>query len=499
MRIRAGLSRLAAPVGVAGLVLAAFLVYLPSLDDFFAADDFVFLQAASRHDFREYVWRAVTFPHGEPFDLETPFWRPLVDAYFFAWWHLFGLDPLPYHLANVALHAAVAVLTAVLVWQLTGVRLTGLLAGFLFVVAPTHDYTVTWISDITELLAAFWYLVTLVAYSAFLRGGGRLPWLYAAALTATALSFLAKQSSVTVLMPLAGLVFLLGPPTNGRGWRRRLVELLPFAALTAGFVTLIATQEYPRYAAMGWYGLGGHMLAHWWDYLRWLTCPFGETAAASRQASSGLLTGMSTLTALAFLAMGVVAWRRRQALLLGMVLWTLAAFTPFLSATRPIEPRYAYLASVPLCIALALLVHSAASRLARRVGWELSLSVATAGTALIGLVLAAHTRERQHWIQGQAQAYERLVSDVPRLCGALPAHSQIYLDADPLLWDMFGGFSSMAFNLLYENVRVEPIPADDHEWPATQPGTAVCAVRYSAGRYTHLSPGAAGQPTRLGR
>ena len=79
-RLRAGLSRLAVPLGLGGLVLAAFLVYLPSLDDFFAADDFVFLQAANRHDFREYVWRAITFPYGEPFDLEPPFWRPLVDA-----------------------------------------------------------------------------------------------------------------------------------------------------------------------------------------------------------------------------------------------------------------------------------------------------------------------------------------------------------------------------------------------------------------------------------
>ncbi len=71
--ISSGLSRLALPLGTAGIVLTAFLVYLPSLDDFFVADDFVFLQAANRHDVGAYLRRAVTFPNAQPFDLETPF------------------------------------------------------------------------------------------------------------------------------------------------------------------------------------------------------------------------------------------------------------------------------------------------------------------------------------------------------------------------------------------------------------------------------------------
>ncbi|MBA2356123.1 MAG: hypothetical protein H0V80_15855 [Acidobacteria bacterium] len=305
-----------------------------------------------------------------------------------------------------------------------------------------------------------------------------------------------------MLVPLVGLVVLLGPPTDRRAWCRRTLELLPFVALTVSFVTLIATQEYPRYAALGWYDIGGHMLVHWWDYLRWLTFPFVAPTTLPSQAQSDVTRWLSHLTALAFLLVGLVAARRRQALLAAMVLWALVAFMPYLSATRPIDPRYAYLASVPLCIALALLVQSAAGWLARRrdVAWTLGLPIAVTGTVLVGLALTTQTRARQHWMHEQAQAYETLVTQTPRLCGALPARSQIYLAADPRLWDLFGDFSRMAFNLLYEDVVVAPIPADQ-VLSANQPGTAVCIIHYSdsAGRYLRVAPSTADQPTTPGR
>jgi hypothetical protein len=489
--VHAAVSGAALPLGGCGLALVAFLVYLPSLGDFFAADDFVFLQAADRHGFGEYARRAITFPHAEPFDLETPFWRPLVDAYFFAWWHLFGLNPLPYHAANVALHAVAGLLVATLVWQTIGARVPGLLAGSLFVVMPTHDYAVT------ELLGAVWYLTALVAYAAFLRGGGRSPWLYAAALGAAALAFLSKQSSATVIVPLAGLALLLGSPHDGRAWRRRAVELLPFAALTIAFVTLIATQEYPRYAAAGWFGAGWHVVAHWWDYLRWLTFPFAEVTPASRQSLTGPLLLVSNLTALALLALVPLAWPRDRALLAAMPLWAVVAFAPYVSATRPIEPRYAYLATVPLCIALALLTRSAGTRLARRYGRATVLPALAAGIGLLALALAAETRDRQRWMHDQARAYERLFVEAPVVCGVLPAGSRIELAADPFLWDMYGGFSSMALNLLYRDVTVAPISMGS-EQASFEPRPVTCVLRFSEGRYLDRTPSAGDVPSPPG-
>ena len=158
------------------------------------------------------------------------------------------------------------------------------------------------------------------------------------------------------------------------------------------------------------------------------------------------------------------------------------------------------MASVPLCIALAILAQSATSRLTRHVETTVRLAGAAAVLALVGLSLGAQTRQRQHWIEGQARAYQTLVTQAPLLCGELPARSQIYLAADPRLWDYFGGFSSMAFNLLYEDVLVAPFPPD-HEQLTPQPGAAVCLIQYSesAGEYVRVGPRSAGQPTTPGR
>lgn len=155
-----------------GLTLVAFLVYWPDITDFFALDDFIWLRAASNPDATAFFRRAFSFPAGTAFERPTPFWRPLVDAYFFAAWRSYGLDPLPYHVTNVVLHAAVGALLAVLVWQMTSSRMVAPAAGLLFVILPTYDFAVTWISSVTELLGALLYVLTLVLYAAYLRGGG---------------------------------------------------------------------------------------------------------------------------------------------------------------------------------------------------------------------------------------------------------------------------------------------------------------------------------------
>jgi len=101
-------------------------------------------------------------------------------------------------------------------------------------------------------------------------------------------------------------------------------------------------------------------------------------------------------------------------------------------------------------------------------------------------------------MQDQAQAYESLVTEAPRLCGALPAGSQMYLAPDPDVWDLFGGFSSMAFNLVYEDVAVAPIPAAP-EHLTSRPEAAVCIIAYHADGYRRLTPGEFGYSTSLGR
>jgi hypothetical protein len=80
----------------------------------------------------------------------------------------------------------------------------------------------------------------------------------------------------------------------------------------------------------------------------------------------------------------------------------------------------------------------------------------------------------------------------------LPAGGQLYLAPDPALWDFLGGFTSMAINVLYTNVRVDPLPATA-ESLTVEAGRPVCALAYRDGHYTRLAPTTVSHPATPGR
>ncbi len=84
---------------------AAAAVYSRFLGQWFFRDDTAALSAGKNPDFLDFLRVAFSLPY----------WRPLVDFYFFAMYRLFGTDALPYHLVNAVLHGATASLTALLV------------------------------------------------------------------------------------------------------------------------------------------------------------------------------------------------------------------------------------------------------------------------------------------------------------------------------------------------------------------------------------------------
>ena len=149
------------------LFAVAFILYSPVLTDCFVFADFTWLNAASNPDAADFFRRAFTFPRETAFEQTTPFWRPAIDAYFFAGWRVYGLEPLGWHISNVVVHGLNASLVAILVWQLTSSRLTAFMVALLFIVLPTYDIAVSWISSSAELIAAFFYLLTLVLFAAY--------------------------------------------------------------------------------------------------------------------------------------------------------------------------------------------------------------------------------------------------------------------------------------------------------------------------------------------
>jgi hypothetical protein len=461
------------PAGLLLLGALPLLLYSPVLHDFFALDDFIWLSQARTPDLGDFLRRAVSFPPAGATEIYTPFWRPLIDVYFFTAWRLFGLDPLPYRVINVALHGVAGVLTALLARQVLHSWRAGLMAGGLFVLLPTYDFAVAWISDITELLGACWYLLALTSYVGFLRGGAHARRLYLGALGALALGLLTKESTATLPATLALVTLAVQPLRSRQQFLGHARALAPFAGLVAAYGGFLLWNEYRVGADTGLYRFGQHAFANLWDYLQRLALPLRDTDPA--------LTVPRQVLALAFLAGGLVAFALRRWVVVFAVLWTLLALLPYSFFVAGIEYRYTYLAAVPFTICWVAIGQAALGVIANVVVRPVLAAGALSGLMLLALLLGGEARHRQRWLSTQADAYARLFHEVPVQCGTLAPGSEIYLLDDPV-WDYYGVSSGVALSFHYQAVRVHRGPGAAERLLSA--GDRRCVLRYRDGQYT---------------
>ena len=157
---------------------------------------------------------------------------PLVLTSFWVQHALWGLNPLPYHLVNVAMHAA----CAILLWRvLRRLNVCGAwLGAALWALHPVQAESVAWITELKNTQSCLFYLLAIFfflkwrAVGAFADGKGS-EWHYALALLCALLAILSKAS--TVMLPVVlGLCWWW---MEGR-WRwRTVLRLAPILLISA--------------------------------------------------------------------------------------------------------------------------------------------------------------------------------------------------------------------------------------------------------------------------
>ena len=168
-------------------------------------------------------------------------WQPLTWISHMLDFSCFGARPAGHHATSVALHALNALLLFGLLRRTTGCEGRSLLAAALFAVHPLRVEPVVWVAERKELLATGLGLLSLLAYAAWTRHGGRAR--YAGCATALAAGLLAKPTLVT--LPILMLLLDHWPLRrleDAKALRRRLVEKAPLFALcgAAALATLAA-------------------------------------------------------------------------------------------------------------------------------------------------------------------------------------------------------------------------------------------------------------------
>ena len=148
------------------LVLAVLAVYLP----------------VAKLDFTNYD--DPSYITGNPFVLSGLTWKNVGWAFTHACsanWHpvtwishmvdcqLFGWNPAGHHLTNLFFHTVNTVLLFLLLRALTGAFWRSACVAALFALHPMHVESVAWISERKDLLSAFFFILTLMAYAKYVE------------------------------------------------------------------------------------------------------------------------------------------------------------------------------------------------------------------------------------------------------------------------------------------------------------------------------------------
>jgi len=149
---------------------------------------------------------------------------------------LFGLNPLPYHIDNLALHLINTALAAWLIHLLSGSVLAALAGATLFGIHPLHVASVAWVTERKDVLYAIFFLGSIISYLYYRQR--KQDRLYYLSLALFALSLLSKPMAVTLPAVLILTDYLRKETFSAK----RISGYVPYAALAGIFtiVTLVA-------------------------------------------------------------------------------------------------------------------------------------------------------------------------------------------------------------------------------------------------------------------
>ncbi len=224
------------------LVLLAIVAYLPALDGGFIIDDTLYVTEDTRMESAGGLGRIWTEVVGPEYRHQ---YYPMTSSAFWLQYRLWGDEPFGYHLVNVLLHAA----NAVLLWLvLRRLAMPGaLLAAAVFAVHPVHVQTVAWVAELKNTLSAMFFLASAFVFVGWFRREPRTWPGYALGMVLFVCALLSK--SATCLLPAALLVVLWWK--QPRLERRDLLALAPLVAVGLSFVLVTVYLEAVHGGARG--------------------------------------------------------------------------------------------------------------------------------------------------------------------------------------------------------------------------------------------------------
>lgn len=296
------------------------------------------------------------------FDMSN--WHPVTWLSYLIDYHIYGVNPVGYHVENVLLHCINTLLLLYLLNKSTGRYFESLFVASLFALHPLHVESVAWIAERKDLLSTLFLLLTFIAYRSYLFYDNRK--YYWVALVFYATGLMAKPMLVT--LPVLLLCFEYWPfPKRQLSFNKVVVEKIPFFALSFfSCVTTIYAQHYGKSIssiddAPLLFRLENAVIS----YLKYLSKMFFPVNLAAIYPLNNAKMPTFIIASIMLVSVTCLAilYRKKYPYVLVGWLWFLVSLLPVIGiiqvGSQAMADRYTYIPLIGLFIALTWLISDA--------------------------------------------------------------------------------------------------------------------------------------------
>ncbi len=352
--------RLALCAGLVALALASYEGVRHCL--FLNYDDNIFI-TSNPHLAQGLTWEGVRWAFTADLLFDSPnadYWTPLTVLTRLIDVQIFGMSPMGPHLVNLLLHTVSAVLLFLALHSLTAAMWRSAMVAAVFATHPLHVESVAWLTERKDVLSACFWMLSLLAYAAYVRAPsirGRV-----AVAAAMACGLMAKPMLIT--LPFVLLLLDFWPLRRSALGARLVFEKAELFALSLSSVAISIQTTAWMSAGTSTLSLaarGANAVHSYFSYLRDAFYP-NALAVGYPHASDG--TSPSTIAwefgaLLAVLAAAAAARRSRPYLLTG-AFWFAGVLFPVVGLVQVgihgRADRYTYLPLVGITIAVVWLI-----------------------------------------------------------------------------------------------------------------------------------------------
>ncbi|MDD5169362.1 MAG: tetratricopeptide repeat protein [Syntrophales bacterium] len=346
---------------------------------------------------------------------DAGFWHPLTWISLMVDHEIWGLNPGGYHLTNVLLHLAAALLLFAGLHRLTGALWKSGIVAALFALHPLHVESVAWIAERKDVLSGVLWMLSLLLYARYIErpGWGR----YGLVLLAFVLGLMAKPMTVT--FPFIMILLDVWPCNrlSGGKWRRNwkfiMAEKIPFFlfSILTGMVTILAENQVgalKTFSEFSFFTRLTNAVVAYGFYLYKTVWPFGLSVYYPHPGSWPFM-----VVILSFLVLGVItlfSLRRSKTepyFLVGW-LWYLISLLPVIGlvqiGSHAFADRYSY---IPLIGVFIAVVWGLGHRVEMKKAWR--RPVAVIGLMIIAFISITSLNQVKYW-QNAETLFRRAVT-----------------------------------------------------------------------------------------